>query len=144
MLRKMRGRKKCYGALKIDMSKANNSVDWKFLKVIFVAMNFSSKWANWILEYMTTVHYTLLVNGSLTQSFKPDKGLRQGKPYHPISSSYVKISCRLHLSMLNAKKIYRVSNWVEMGVPLHICCLLMIPYYSSEKITNPLAISEEC
>lgn len=48
-LRKMKGRKKCYGALKIDMNKAYDRVDWKFLKAMLVAMKFSPNWLNWIL-----------------------------------------------------------------------------------------------
>lgn len=76
ILWKMKRRKMFYGALKIDISKAYDRVDYKFLKVVLVAMNFSYKWVKWILECVTTVQYTLLVNGSLTQSFRPNKGLR--------------------------------------------------------------------
>lgn len=75
-LRKMKGRKKCYGALKIDMNKAYDKVDCKFLEAMLVAMKFSPNWENWILQCVTYVHYTLLVNGSITQSFTPLKGLR--------------------------------------------------------------------
>lgn len=78
MLRKMEKRKKFYGALKIDISKAYDRVDWKFLKAVLVAMNFSSRWVRWILECVTTIQYTILVNGRITQSFKPNRGLRQG------------------------------------------------------------------
>lgn len=78
MLRKMEKRKKFYGALKIDISKAYDRVDWKFLKAVLVAMNFSSRWVRWILECVTTIQYTILVNGRITQSFKPNRGQRQG------------------------------------------------------------------
>lgn len=78
MLRKMEKRKKFYGALKIDISKAYDRVDWKFLKAVLVAMNFSSRWVRWILECVTTIQYTILVNGRITQSFKPNRWLRQG------------------------------------------------------------------
>ena len=78
MLRKMEKRKKFYGALKIDISKAYDRVDWKFLKAVLVAMDFSSRWVRWILECVTTIQYTILVNGRITQSFKPNRGLRQG------------------------------------------------------------------
>lgn len=75
-LGKMKGRKKCHGALKIDMNKAYDRVDWKFLEAMLMAMKFSPNWVNWILQCVTYVHYTLLVNGSITQSFTPLKGLR--------------------------------------------------------------------
>ena len=41
-LRKKKGRKKGYGALKIDMCKAYDRVNWNFLKVVLLSMNFSN------------------------------------------------------------------------------------------------------
>ena len=42
--KKKKGRKYCFGALKIDMSKAYNKVHLKFQKVVLVAMNFNPRW----------------------------------------------------------------------------------------------------
>ena len=99
-LGKKKGRKNCFGALKIDMSKAYNRVDWKFLKAVLVAMNFSPRWIGWVMECVSTVQYTLLVNGSMTQTFNPSKGLRQGDPMSP----YLFLMCAnvLSLSLLKA------------------------------------------
>ena len=41
-LRKKKGRNKGYGALKIDMCKAYDRVNWNFLKVVILSMNFSN------------------------------------------------------------------------------------------------------
>ena len=45
-LRKKRGEKYCFGALKIDMSKAYDKVRWNFLKAVLVVMKFDAKWIN--------------------------------------------------------------------------------------------------
>lgn len=58
-------------------------INWNFLKAVLLAMKFDVKWINWIMECVTSVHYTLLVNDSLTKSFKPTKGLRQRDPLSP-------------------------------------------------------------
>lgn len=49
-LRKKKGRKQGYGALKIDMSNAYDKVNWKFLKAVLLSMNFGTTWVNPIME----------------------------------------------------------------------------------------------
>ena len=58
------------------MSKAYDRLNWNFLKAVLIATKFDAKWIKWIIECVTSVHYTLLVNDSLTKSFKRAKGLR--------------------------------------------------------------------
>ena len=82
-LRKKKGRKNGYGALKIDMCKAYDRVNWNFLKAVMLSMNFSSTWVNWVMECVTTIQYTLLLNGSPTEPFYPSRGIRQGDPISP-------------------------------------------------------------
>ena len=55
------------------MSKAYDRIDWKFLRAVLVAMNFSPRWIGWVMEFVSTVQFTLLVNGSMTLTFKPDR-----------------------------------------------------------------------
>ena len=65
-LKKKRGRKTSFGALKIDMSKAYDRLDWSFLKAVLMSMNFSTNWVKWIMECVSSVNYTLLINGSIS------------------------------------------------------------------------------
>lgn len=75
-------------------------------------MKFDSKWINWIIECVTTIQYTLLINGSLSKSFKPMKGLRQGDPI----SLYLFLLCAniLSISLLKAESLNRIKG-VKMG-----------------------------
>ena len=77
-LKKKKGKKFSFGALKIEMSKAYDKVNWNFLKVVLTTMRFDPKWIGRIMECVSFVSYTLLVNGSLTSTFHPTQGLRQG------------------------------------------------------------------
>lgn len=44
-------------ALKLDISKAYDRVDWKYLKFRMQSMGFNEKWINWIMLCVTHVHY---------------------------------------------------------------------------------------
>ena len=75
-------------------------------------MNFSPIWVNWIMESVTTVTYTLLINGSPSQSFKPEKGLRQGDPLSP----YLFLFCAsvLSIELMKAERNKEIEG-VKLG-----------------------------
>lgn len=51
-------------ALKLNISKAHDRVDWAFLKKRLQVMGFYSKWVSWIMMYVTTVSYDFCFNGA--------------------------------------------------------------------------------
>lgn len=101
-----------FGALKIDMSKAYDRVKWNFLRAVLTIMKFDTKWVKWIMECLTSVNYTLLVNGNLTTSFQSSQGLRQGDPL----SLYLFLICAniLSISLLQAESSKRIQG-VRVG-----------------------------
>ena len=70
-------------AYKLDLSKAYDRVDWGFLERVMVKLGFAHRWVQWIMTCVTTVRYTIKFNGTLLQSFAPERGLRQGDPLSP-------------------------------------------------------------
>lgn len=42
--------------------------------------NFSEKWIGWMLECVSTASANVLVNGSPSEDFNLERGLRQGDP----------------------------------------------------------------
>ena len=50
-------------ALKLDMSKAYDRVEWSFIWFIMEKLGFCSRWLNWIKECVTTVSYSVVAEG---------------------------------------------------------------------------------
>jgi len=63
---------------KVDFLKSYYSVDWRCLEDDMVKMKFLTLWHKQILECITANSAFVLVNGSMTEEFKMEKGLRQG------------------------------------------------------------------
>ena len=61
-LKKKEG-KESYMAIKLDMSKAYDRVEWYFLKKVMERMGFNEKWISLIMNCITIVSYSVLING---------------------------------------------------------------------------------
>ncbi|RVW52584.1 Protein MICRORCHIDIA 7 [Vitis vinifera] len=68
---------------KLDIEKAYDSINWQFLLKVMQKMGFGSKWIGWMWYCISTVKYSVLVNGAPTGFFSSTKGLRQGDPLSP-------------------------------------------------------------
>ncbi|GKE04119.1 hypothetical protein Tco_1396137, partial [Tanacetum coccineum] len=84
-----RGPPRC--AFKIDIQKAYDTVNWKFLEDILVAFGFHSKMVKWIMAWVTNTSFSININGNLYGYFKGKRGLRQGDPLSRICLRWILI-----------------------------------------------------
>lgn len=79
---KKKGRKG-YMALKMDMSKSYDRVEWGFLRAMMEKISFDKAWVDIIMKCISTMAYSVSINGRRGASFRTSRGLRQGNPLSP-------------------------------------------------------------
>ena len=119
-------------ALKLDMSKAYDRVEWIFLKTILLKMGFQESWVALIMECVSTVSYSILVNGEPKGLIRLTRGLRQGDPLSP----YLFLFCAEGLNaILRSAATHRDIHDFSIcrnGPKLTHLFLQMIVYYFAE------------
>ena len=59
---------------KLDVEKAFDHVSWDFLMYMLQRCGFSKKWRKWILFCISTVRFSILINGSPKDFFGSSRG----------------------------------------------------------------------
>jgi hypothetical protein len=100
-------------AVKLDMAKAYDRVEWQYLRAIMLQLGFSESWTALIMKCVESVTFSVRVNGHFSETFKPSRGIRQGDPISP----YLFLLCAEGLSsMLKHTGPQFLAKGVRVGV----------------------------
>eukprot|EP00253_Pinus_taeda_P026566 PITA_26566 len=69
--------------IKLDLSKAYDCLNWRYLCAVLEAYGFKKRWIEWIFSMVSTPIFSILVNGTPTKTFNASRGIRQGDPLSP-------------------------------------------------------------
>lgn len=92
LLHALKSNNKCskeFIAVKTDISKAYDRVEWSSLRMAMKTLGFSEQWCQLIMACVTSAQYQVLINGSPYGDKKPSRGLLQGDPI----SMYLFVIC---------------------------------------------------
>lgn len=132
-----------YMALKIDLEKAYDKIEWSFIKKMLVRINLPTNLIDIIMSCVSTVLTSILVNGEAIDPIFPSKGLRQGDPTSP----YLFILCMDYLSQLIEEKC-EAKHWhlvkASQNGPAfsHFLFADDLLFFAKAYIQNNLAIRE--
>jgi len=83
-------------AVKLEMAKAYDRVEWEYLKRIMLTLGFCDTFVSLIMRCVTSVSLSVQVNGVLIDSFRPSRGIHQGDPISPIFFFFVLKVCHAY------------------------------------------------
>jgi len=68
--------KTAWAALKIDIKKAYDRLEWDFITKCLQELGFHPQWIHWILTCVSSVSYSLLIDGEPKGFFHPTRCIR--------------------------------------------------------------------
>ena len=70
-------------AIKLDINKAYDKVEWDFLWQIMLKLGIDARWVHLAMEIVTTASYSVLINGKPKGFVTPSRGYKIRRSFIP-------------------------------------------------------------
>jgi len=94
--------------MQLDITKAYDKLNWIYIRKFLIAFEFDHNSVRWIMALVTSSSFSILVNGSPSETFIPSRGLRQGDPLSPFL--FILMMEGLGRSIKNAKEVGKIKG----------------------------------
>ena len=108
-------------AIEVDIKKAFDTLEWRFLLKVLKCFGFSDLFGSWINNILGSARISILINGYPEGFFSCSRGVRQGDPFSPLLFNIAEDFLSRYLSALctaGAVDPMRASRNVQ--VPSHL------------------------
>ena len=138
--------KKCFGgnlALKIDISKAFDTLNWDFLINVLQGFGFNNIFCNWILAILNSAMISVSTNGTQQGYFSCKRGVRQGDPLSPLLFCLVEEALSMGISKLvEDGEVDLISSSRGSKVPSHCFYADDLMVFCKGKVSNLEALKK--
>lgn len=108
-------------ALKVDIEKAFDTLDWKFLIGVLREFGFAETFVNWIVAILNSARLSVLVNGKVVGFFSCTRGVRQGDPLSPLLFCLAEeVLSRAITMAVSSRRLLPMSYCRCISLPTHI------------------------
>lgn len=108
MVKQLNRKKKASLLIKVDISRAFDSVNWAYLLETLQHFGFGHKWINWVANLLGSCSSRILLNGIPGDHIFHARGLRQGDPLSPML--FILVMEPLHQIIKAAEDVNIISN----------------------------------
>ncbi|GJV80963.1 hypothetical protein Tco_1516833 [Tanacetum coccineum] len=119
-------------AFKVDIQKAYDTVDWKFLSNILNMFGYYKKMVKWIMACVSSASFSLCINGDIHGYFNGKRGLRQGYPISPY----------LFTLVMEALDEFQKSSGLVPSIPKSTVYFCNVPNYIKNEILSIMSFAE--
>jgi len=115
--------KKSYGenlAMKIDIEKAFDTLNWQFLLTVLTSFGFYDKFCKWIHTILQSAKLSISINGKLHGYFNCSRGVRQGDPLSPLLFCLAEeVISRNLTKLVREKNLKLIHGTRDLQIPSH-------------------------
>jgi hypothetical protein len=107
-------------ALKIDITKAFDTLNWSFLLKVLKTFGFNDTFINWIHVILQSAFLSVSINGKSHGYFNCSRGVRQGDPLSPLLFCLAEdVLSRSISKLVSDGKLYLIKGTRNFMVPSH-------------------------